>query len=148
MISLNYNLLWMSSYSLPSLWLNKHNSSQTTLAIEKRQNLLALIEFVARKAAKNNTSESKRQKWQKGSDTGSWVFIGVHSSKFHILRILEGDGQHLFILSYICAKWFNACTDTENIFAFVLSPSPSPPEQGNHYLVHRNRSCGQRICAR
>jgi len=135
MVSLNYNLLWMSSHSLLSLQLNKHNSSQTALATEKRQNLLALIEFVARKAAKNNTSESKRQEWQKGSDTGSWVCICTHSSEFHILHILEGDGLYLFILSYICVKWFNACTDTENIFAFVLSSSsPSPPEQGNLYL--------------
>lgn len=148
MVSLNYNLLGMSSHSLLALWLNNHSSSQIALAIKKRQHLLALLEFVARKAAKNNTSKSKKQKLQKGSETRSWVFICTHSSEFHILLILEGDGLYLFILSYICAKWFNAGTDTENIFAFVLSPSsPSPPEQGNHYLVHRKWSCGLRICA-
>lgn len=140
-ISGNFNLPGMSSHSLLSPWLNKHNSSQTMLANEKRQTLLTLIEFVARKAAKNNPSESRRQNWQKGSDPGSWVCL--HSSKFHVLHIPAGDGLRLFILPYICAKWFGACTDSGNIFAFVLSPSPSSPEQGNYYLAHRT----WRICA-
>lgn len=135
-ISGNYNLPWMSSHSLLSPWLNKHNSSQTMLASEKRQTLLALIEFVARKAAKNNPSESKRQNWQKGSDPGSWVCL--HNSKFHVLHIPAGDGLCLFILPQICAKCFGACTGSGNIFAFALSPSLSSPEQGNHYLAHRN----------
>lgn len=81
---------------------------------------------------------NKRQKQQEGSDTRSWVCICMHSSKFHMLHILDGDSLYLFILSYISAKWFNASTDSENIFAFVLSPSPSALEQGNHYLAHRN----------
>lgn len=37
-----------------------------------------------------------------------------------------------FIL-HLC-QMVQCCTDTENISAFVLSP----PEQGNHYLVHGN----------
>lgn len=137
----NYNLPWMSSHSLLSPWLNKHNSSQTMLASEKRQTLLALIEFVGRKAAKKNPSESKRQNWQKGSDPGSWVCL--HSSKFHVLHIPAGHGLGLVILPCISAKWFRACRGSENIFAFVLSPSLSSPEQGNHDLALRN----WRICA-
>lgn len=145
-VSMNYNLLWMSSHHLLSLRLyNKHSSSPTRLAIGNQTKSISFN--WSRKAAKKNISEGKRQTWQKGSDTGSRVFICTHNSKFHILHILKGDGLYLLGLSHICAKCFTACTDSEDIFAFVLPPSsPSPPEH-NYYLVHRKWSFGQAGCA-
>lgn len=99
--------LWIITYS-ECLHILTYNSINTTAVkqvwlLEKRQNLLALTEFAARKAAKSNRSESKRQKLQKGSDTGSWVFICMQNSKLHILHILEGDGLYLFIfILHLC----------------------------------------------